>query len=283
MPLLFVGTAAYGQTNQRRQSAPLVIGVVDSIHSSILSETRVVNISFPENYATDTTANYPVIYLLDGGVDEDFIHIAGLVKYYTTSWINRFAPSIVVGIENINRKKDFTFATPDLRFVSQLGFDTAAFASRGGSQKFIAFIEKELQPYISKHYRATKSKTIIGESLGGLLATEILLRKPTLFDTYIIISPSLWWGSEALLKTGNVLSTTNFTDSIKVYIGAANKEEDNMMYKDAQQLALQLKKYGNPAMSVNFDYLPGETHATIIHPAVYNAFKILYPVKNRKQ
>lgn len=46
-----------------------------------------------------------------------------------------------------------------------------------GSGKYIGFIEKELQPYIKENSSAGGRRTIIGESLAGLLAAEILTRK----------------------------------------------------------------------------------------------------------
>lgn len=33
--------------------------------------------------------------------------------------------------------------------------------------------------------------------------------------------------------------------------------------------------------NIYFDYLPEENHATVTHPAVFNAFRILFPKKNR--
>ncbi len=49
------------------------------------------------------------------------------------------------------------------------------------------------------------------------------------------------------------------------------------MYEDAVALSDVLKKYGGSRMKVYYDYLPGEIHATIIHQAVYNALRLLYP------
>ena len=263
----------------KSKEKPFLLGIIDTIQSSLLSETRAINIYLPEGYSPDSASTYPVIYLLDGGGDEDFIHIVGLVRYFNQPWINRFPKSIVVGIASVNRRKDFTFATPNLDFVGRMGFDKSAFTSYGGSEKFISFIEKELQPFIEKNCKTNLSKTIIGESLGGLLATEILLKKPKLFNTYIIISPSLWWGKESLLKEAPQLLKTNSEHKIKVYVGAANKEESIIMYDDAKELEQTLKKYGGDKVEVSFDYLSNETHATIIHQAVYNAFKLLYPAK----
>ena len=53
-------------------------------------------------------------------------------------------------------------------------------------------------PYIESHYSTDTVKTIVGQSLGGLFATEILFEKPEMFTNYLIVSPSLWWDNESL-------------------------------------------------------------------------------------
>ncbi len=199
------------------------LSVTDTIASKNLGETRVLNVYLPQGYSADSSAQYPVIYLLDGGVEEDFVHITGIVRYNNQPWINRVPKSIIVGIENTDRQRDFTFAVPNLDFVEKIGFTKAQIPNYGSSAKFIAFIEQELQPFIEKKYKANRSRTIIGESLGGLLSTEILLKHRNLFNTYIIMSPSLWWGNESLLAEAPALLKPGTGDSTKVYIGACNK------------------------------------------------------------
>jgi len=274
---LFFTASLQAQSPRDEQAKPFVFSFVHNIYSQNLGETRVINVYLPEGYSDTAKERYPVIYLLDGGVQEDFIHITGLVQYNTQPWINRFPKSIVVGIENTNRRRDFTFAVPNLDFVEKIGFKKEQFPVYGGSAKFIAFIEKELQPFIDKKYNTNKGRTIIGESLGGLLATEILLKHRSLFDTYIIMSPSLWWGHESLLAEAPQLLKTSANSSVKVYLGACNKDEDKIMYDDAVALSETLKRSG---IKFFYDYLPDEVHATIIHQAVYNAFKLLYPKTN---
>ena len=154
---------------------PFVLGLTEQLHSQQLGETRTLNIYLPQGYQANDTTSYPVIYLLDGSADEDFIHISGLTQFCSFPWVNTLPKSIVVGIANIDRKRDFTYPTT----VAQ---DKKDYPTTGGSVKFIAFIEKELQPYIQKQFHVTQSKTIIGESLGGLLATEILFTNPSLFN-----------------------------------------------------------------------------------------------------
>jgi predicted alpha/beta superfamily hydrolase len=254
---------------------PFVLGVIDAIHSDILHERRVLNIYLPEGYATDDTARYPVVYLLDGSADEDFIHVAGLYQFNNFSWINRVPKSIVVGIANVDRKRDFTFQ-------SSVAPERKQFPSSGHSGQFIDFIEKELQPFIDRKYRAAKGKTIIGQSLGGLLATEILFKRPGLFDQYIIISPSLWWSNGALLDSGLKTAMPSIRRPTGVYVGVGKEgltpgHHPRVMEVDANLLAEKINGAGNSFIRVYLDYLPQENHATIAHQALFNALRLLHP------
>jgi predicted alpha/beta superfamily hydrolase len=112
--------------------------------------------------------------------------------------------------------------------------------------------------------------------LAGLLATEILLKHRSLFDNYIIITPSLWWGDGSLLKEAATL-LQSAEEPVKVYLAACNQEEDKSMYEAAVALSEILKKNNGPKMETHYDYLPSELHSTVIHQAVYNAFRMLYP------
>ncbi|AXE17385.1 alpha/beta hydrolase [Runella rosea] len=254
---------------------PFVLGLIDEITSEQLAEKRILNIYLPEGYNKNDTIKYPVIYLLDGSADEDFIHVVGLVQFNTFSWVNRLPKSIVVGIANTDRRRDFTYPT-------NIESDQKRNKTAGKSEKFIAFLEKELQPYIERTYKTTNSKTIIGQSLGGLLATEILLKKPTLFNKYIIISPSLWWDNASLLKQPSLLFEESFKHKTDVYIGVGKEglaptDIPHVMEVDANLMVERLKTTKSKNVTVHFDYLPQEDHATISHQAILNAFRLLYP------
>lgn len=274
--LSLFATPAFAQTNKSYQTTPktFVLGIIGEMHSMQLGENRILNIYLPEGYKQEDTTKYPVIYLLDGSANEDFIHVVGIVQFNNFEWINRVPKSIVVGIATVDRRRDFTYPTT-------IEKDKKRFSTTGHSDKFIAFIEKELQPFIEKKYKANTSRTIIGQSLGGLLATEILFKKPTLFNKYIIISPSLWWDDASLLKQ----STENFKGSIQntaIYIGVGKEglaptDIPHVMEVEANLLTEKIKNTKSKNVSVYFDYLPQEDHATIMHQAVFNAVRILYP------
>ena len=259
----------YGQ-----HAGSFVLGHIDQLQSTILGETRVLNIYLPEGYVQNDTAGYPVIYLLDGSADEDFVHVAGLIQFSTMSWVNRMPPSILVGIANTDRRRDFSFPTT-------IAADKDLFPTTGKSADFIRFLADELQPYIKKQYRTNNSKTIIGQSLGGLLATEILLKQPNLFTEYIIISPSLWWDNGSLLTYDAAIFKSDFTETVNVYIGVGKEgltpgQFPRVMEVDANLLYDLILQKKAPAVNVHFDYMPDENHATVSHQAVYNAIGILF-------
>lgn len=262
------GQIGVGKVNKK----PLVLGIADEIWSTQLAETRTLNIYLPEGYKADNAVKYPVIYLLDGGMDQDFVHVVGLVQFSSFEWVNRLPASIVIGIANVDRRRDFTFPT-------KIGSDKTKYPTTGNSGKFIAFIEKELQPYVEKTYKASATSTIIGESLGGLLCAEIMLKRPELFDKYIIVSPSLWWDDGSLLRYP-VDKLAAATQKIEVYIGVGKEglgpsEKPHVGEVDANILADKLQSLKKNDLAVYFDYLPQEDHGTISHQAINNAFRLM--------
>lgn len=262
---LFLIFTQFGLAQIVNQTA-FTIGETIEIKSAILNENRIVNIYLPASYHQDSLRNYPVIYLLDGSKDEDFIHISGIVQFCSFSWINIIEEAIVVGIGNVDRKRDFTYP-------STLEIDRTEFPTSGKSAYFIDFISKELQSLISKKYRTTNSKTLIGQSLGGLLATEILFNHPQLFDNYIIISPSLWWDNEILLKH-------HLKQSLKgksIYIGVG--KEGIVMERLAQSLFYKLSLEKNNEAVLFFKHFEQQSHGDTLHLAVYDAFEKMFKKK----
>lgn len=86
--LIIYTTITFAQSKSEGNSKPFVLGQIDEIHSKELTEKRILNIYLPEGYQEDDKTKYPVIYLLDGSADEDFIHVAGLIQFNNFSWIN---------------------------------------------------------------------------------------------------------------------------------------------------------------------------------------------------
>ena len=242
------------------------IGNTYQIQSKVLSEKRTLNVYLPEGYHLDSAKTYPVIYLLDGSANEDFIHIAGLVQFLTMT--EAMPKTIVVGIANVDRKRDFTFPT-------SIEKDKIDYPTTGGSAKFINFLAQELQPFVEKSFKTNGSKTIIGQSLGGLLAAKILLKRASLFSNYIIVSPSLWWNNESLLKGVVLAINAQKITNTKVYIVVG--EEGKVMKEDTKKLAETIPQ--SKELGVNFEFFEKENHLTILHNSIYQTLLKMYTKK----
>ncbi|MBX2973679.1 MAG: alpha/beta hydrolase [Flavobacteriales bacterium] len=252
--LLCWGGAAVAQRTGPAQ--PFALGVTETIRSNVLGEDRILHIALPQGYHPDSAARYPVIYLLDGGADEDFIHIAGVVQFAAFPWIGWLRPSIVVGIANVDRERDLTFPTT-------IAADKEKFPTSGGSMTFMHFIFEELFPFMAANYRTEWNYTLIGQSFGGLFAAEVLLKHPGLFHRYVIVSPSLWWDGGSLLKTPPGLGP----DQVYIAVG----KEGSVMVRGAKKLARLARK--DPTVEVRFSHLKDHDHANILHRAVLDAVR----------
>src|SRR4051812_48936481 len=84
------------------------LGDTFTIDSKILRQRRVINVYVPPDYATSKD-RFPVLYMPDGGMAEDFPHVVGSVDVSIKNAVIR--PVIVVGVENIERRHDLVDVT----------------------------------------------------------------------------------------------------------------------------------------------------------------------------
>lgn len=269
--LLAFASFAHAQTTSTSGAnvAPLVIGETFTFNSKILNETRRVNVYLPPAYKESPEARLPVMYMPDGGLAEDFLHIAGLIQVSTGNETMR--PFILVGIENTERRRDLTGPTENEK-------DKKVAPRVGGSQAFRKFIREELMPQVKRRYRTTDETAIVGESFAGLFVVETFLLEPDLFDTYIAFDPSLWWNDHKLVDGAAERLRANPKLNKTLYF--ASSGEDTAEF--TQKLADALGK--NVASSVHWHYekMPEEKHSTIYHPAALRAFRTLFkPVDSK--
>lgn len=89
--------------------AALTIGETLTIDSKVLVETRRINVYAPAAYVASADLRLPVLYMPDGGMAEDFLHVAGLVQVLVGNGTMR--PFLLVGIENTQRRRDLSGPT----------------------------------------------------------------------------------------------------------------------------------------------------------------------------
>jgi uncharacterized protein len=262
------------------QEQPISIGVTLTVQSIVLAEQRRINVHFPPEFDANSKVALPVLYMPDGGMAEDFLHIAGLLQVSVGN--NSMRPFLLVGIENTQRRRDLTGPTT-------IAEDNIIAPVVGGSAAFREFLRTELKPLIKARYRITDECAIVGESLAGLfvclgkrtnrkLVIETLLLEPDLFDRYIAIDPSLWWNDQFLIRNAGRLIKTGLTQKGLARVAKqptlfiATSSERGMA-DAAQRLltALESNRIGQTLRQ-----MPEESHATIYHPAALHAFRSVF-------
>ncbi len=246
-------------------SQPIVIGDSFTMQSAIMGGPREINIWVPPGYAESEQA-YPVLYVIDGGLQQDFQHISGLAQLATINF--NYAELIVVGIGTQNRLMELTFAPQDSRYTRNP-------PDSGGAAKFRQHIAEEVVPFIERHYRTGNRSALVGESLAGLFTTETFLRTPALFTDYIAVSPSLWWDDKALSKQAPELLDRHDDTPRRLYLTMA--DEGGTMQKGLDMIveALRVKAPENLDWTY-IDRSQTETHASIYHGAVLDALSVLF-------
>lgn len=245
-------------------ATPLSIGQTFTLTSAVLGESRRINVYLPPAYADSATRRLPVLYMPDGGLAEDFLHVAGLVQVLTGNGTMR--PFILVGIENTARRRDLTGPTTNAA-------DQKIAPRVGGSAAFRQFIRTELMPAIRQRYRTTAETAIVGESLAGLFVVETLLLEPALFDTYVALDPSLWWNNGQLAAQAD--------NRLRAYAGPAKTlyvafSSDALDAVSTRHFAAALRHAARPSLTWHYQAMPAETHATLYHPAALRAFRIVF-------
>ena len=234
-------------TNSAQPNDPIPTHDTFTIVSKIVGETRVINVWTPPQYVTDTVA-LPVMYMADGGIKEDFPHIANTMAELIAE--KKIPPFILVGIENTQRRRDLSGPTT-------VKSDKKVAPVVGKSAEFRAFISDELFPEIAKRYRISGKRGILGESLSGLFVVETFFLKPELFDYYIAFDPSLWWNDHELVKKAPE-RLADFPTGKYLWFASSSAEDIAPFTRELSDI---VKKSGKVTWA--YSHEPKEEHHTI--------------------
>jgi predicted alpha/beta superfamily hydrolase len=223
-----------------------------TVASRALGEARRINVHTPRAYATAPSARFPVLYMPDGGIDEDFPHVVATVDSLIA--LGRIRPVIVVGVPNTERRRDLTGPT-------RVGRDSAIAPHVGGSAAFRRFLRDELLPAIDARYRTTAERGLVGESLAGLFVVETFLAEPALFAHYVAFDPSLWWNGGALVDSAAARLAAMPARGRTLYL-ASSRDDDR-----TARLAATLRVTRPRGLRWTHVPRPDLTHATIFRAA----------------
>ncbi|PQV48197.1 hypothetical protein CLV33_10544 [Jejuia pallidilutea] len=246
----------------------ITIGTKHVLYSNILDEDREYWVNLPESYLKTEASykKYPILIILDGNVH--FKTVTGMVNYMSSdsyrSW--KIPEMIVVGIKNIDRRRDYT---PD-KVVTVRENNT------GGGEAFLSFLEDELIPELDKKYRTEPYRILFGHSLGGLLAVHAYMKDETLFNAFIAVDPSFgMWDEETMDRKLEAVTEQSFEKFI--YIATANWGKRNIRNRDRHvRLYEALNSKCEGEFPAQLEYFENENHGSVPPIAFYNGISSIF-------
>lgn len=261
--------------------AAIEFGKWDTVQSTILGEARSIMIYTPDG---PEDAKYPVVYLLDG--DGHYYSVSGMIRQLSSINGNTVLPKmIVVAIPNTNRTRDLTPMKGD---PSQAFADSSLVAKSGGGENFMAFIEKELIPYIESKHSTLPYRILIGHSFGGLTVMNTWWKHTELFNAYIAIDPSMWWANQALIEEIKQGPIGKQFERASLSIAIANTMKKGMDTLRVQQdlkpetehirALLDLHKYLEKQTDLDYmgKYYDEDSHGSVPLIAEYDALRFIF-------
>lgn len=282
--LLIISLAAIGAVIIKNKS--LLLGTTDVIVSEILNEHRKILVYVPADNGTTGTGRYPVLYLLDG--DAHFVRITETIRQLSGTDGNTACPKmIIVAVANTDRARDLT---PSHSMLGPEGQTIADFKTSGGSEKFTAFIQKELIPHIDSLYPTSSFKILMGHSLSGLTVMHMLLHHTGLFNAHIAVDPSVWWDDQKLLREARQIFAGGKFDGISLFLGVANTvpkglDIGNVRHDTSNQsfhirsnleLAEMLENHSGNGLHWRYKYYPEDNHDSVLLKATCDALQFVF-------
>ncbi len=246
------------------------------IHSKLNGHDYKIYVNLPASFFSDNKKkSYPTVYLLDA--DYSFALTKQVAEHLMDR--DRIKEFIIVGVAydgplkyRLNRTRDYTPSR-----VLDGGYGPEFQKHSGGADKFYDFLNNELIPYINKKFPVNEDRTIVGHSYGGLFASYGLLHYPSVFNKAIIVSPSLWYDNELILK--QAISKNNFNYPVLHKIYFAVGEHENLHYKMVNELKrfseiIQNKPHKN--LEFDIDITTNLDHDTIFPTALTKGLVYLF-------
>ena len=262
------------------------------MESTSLQRDYQVFVSLPSSYSEQATYIFPVVFVTDATYAFPLIrsiarrvgdHGAGLEEF------------VLVGLSyakgetpEYSRRRDYTPTTSgDKDAVSDMPGRVPVY---GEAEAYRRFILNEVFPLVARNYRIDMHRKIyVGHSYGGLFGVYMLLTEPTMFERYVISSPSLWFDNKAILTHERDYAATHEDLPASVFLAVGAYETINLashdqrynhtldLVRDLQGFEIRLRSRHYPGLHVESTVLADEDHLTVYPAAITRALKWALP------
>ncbi len=215
--------------------------------SEFLDRPHELLVYTPPSYDYDQDQRYPVLYLMDG--EYNFNYVTGLIELWSNI-SSKHSEMIVVGISGYDSGYYRQLASPPWD-------DEGQPSDEGSADKMMKAIVEEIKPAINEQFRTHDLEILSGHSMGGLFTTYAAMTQPEAFDYFIAISPSLWWQQQRVTK---VLSKQfdKTIPSVNLYMSLAN-EQGMGVHGFLEMIQAERRE----PLNLQFKHFPDESHGSV--------------------
>jgi uncharacterized protein len=165
------------------------------LKSAALNQTRELFVYTPAGYKEQVHTRYGVVYVFDAQERE----MCDLAQALLSFRNNGGSPFLVVGVSSVYQEKYDHSRASDFLPVLQTEASKNVWGNYSGhADAFFKFVQSEVFNYIDKKYRTLPYRMGVGHSLGASFLMYALLKDPTVFQSYIAISPNLAYDDRML-------------------------------------------------------------------------------------
>jgi predicted alpha/beta superfamily hydrolase len=256
LSLLLVVSASAQQSAKPQNAAPYPRVAIPgsemrSLKSANTGRAYDLYIHLPAASAQDKEKKFPVLYLLDGQWDFKLLD-----SVYGGLLYDKFVPEmIIVGIT-------YSGDNPNYDALRAMDYTPAAESRNPGSgdaPKFLAFLKRELVPFIETNYKADASRRILmGSSLGGLFTLYAMFTEPGLFSGYVSASPAVPYGDRFAFKQESEYASKHQDLPARLFLSVGDIEDLTAPVKEFMQV-LSTRRY--KGLKLETRLIEGERHA----------------------
>lgn len=283
-------------TGRMRLVSPATITGAVQFDMRSAANGRTYRIYVHEPLREPPPAGYPVIYITDANalfctaaMQAEMMELNVLTVGIGYPTADRMEPDIL-------RLRDLTWVAPSAETAADYeAWLQSKSISYGGAEEYFRFIKEEAEPAVAAAYAIDRgNRTILGHSLGGLFALQLLFRYPGEFTTYVAGSPSIWWSDKAILHElpsfRQWVASRGVAQRVLVTVGSLEGSAENLqppegvdreqfarsvraarMVANARELAARLERL--QGCEVEYQELAGETHRSVVATTISRALR----------
>ncbi len=171
------------------------------------------------------------------------------------------------------RAMDFTTTAVDAPALTGV---RVSGAELGGAEAFREWVSAEVLTFLNQKFRVSET-TFVGHSFSALFGVHVLFETPSMFDHYLLASPSVWWDDQVMFRREEQIHETGESLEAHVFMSKGELETDELSPHQEFHDQLAARRY--PNLRLHWQIFPQETHLSVVPVALSHGLRTLHSTR----